>query len=128
MTCPAFHIPTDAELQASSAAWLVPLRPCLYTYWPERYKEMSFRTVVEEMREKDLQRLIETFDGKPLGKPEDGALIWKLNRGLSVFTSGSFFKLESRKPQGQLLGRGHELPGLQLAGHGEATLQRKNHE
>jgi hypothetical protein len=96
---PEFEMPTDEECRTASAEWLKPLRPCLYTYWPERYKELSFPTMIEQLSPKEIQRLIDTFNHKPLGTPQDAALRWKLKRGLAEFDSGSFFKLESRSPK-----------------------------
>jgi hypothetical protein len=74
------------------------LRPCLYTYWPERFKELSFKTEVIELTKSEIAEMAAEFDGKS-DDPWSPALQGKVVHGANQFSSGCFFKLESRSPK-----------------------------
>lgn len=94
---PKLRIPTLEESRTASEAWLQPLRPCLYTHWPKRFKELSFDTWVEEVTRAETADLAKIFNDDD--SPWSLDLQTKIKRGVSKFTSGCFFKLESRSPK-----------------------------
>jgi hypothetical protein len=97
LTLPELRMPTQEERRAASEEWLKPLRPCLYTHWPQRFKELSFETWVEELTSTETAELAKVFDN--VDSPWSGGLQTKIKRGVSKFTSGCFFRLESRSPR-----------------------------
>jgi hypothetical protein len=98
-TSPSSHmiLPTVEESHRSSESWMTPLRPCLYTHWPQRFKELSFDTQVVVLASAETAELIKLFDGKD--EPWSPRLQSKIKQGVSHFTSGCFFRLESRSPK-----------------------------
>ena len=99
LTIPEFRMPTAEERQTASEEWIKPLRPCLYTHWPERYRQLSFPTWVEELTEDEVAIMASTFMNKDEQLTWSDSLIEKVSRGTGQFTNGSFFKLESRSPK-----------------------------
>jgi hypothetical protein len=92
-----FTMPTEEEWGATSTEWMKPLRPCLYTYWPARFKELSFRTHVVDMTPEEVKELCDTFDHVSL--KHRSSVHQKITEGASQYDSGCFFKLESRSPK-----------------------------
>ncbi|MFO0958258.1 MAG: hypothetical protein U0800_12665 [Isosphaeraceae bacterium] len=89
--------PTQEQMKATSEHWMKPLRPCLYTHWPERFKQLSFATHVEEITHDETAELARYFDTPDHPWPPD--LQARISRGVGQFSSGCFFRLESRSPK-----------------------------
>lgn len=94
---PELRMPTLEESRRFSEKWIEPLRPCLYTHWPQRFKELSFSTWVEEVTPAETAELAKVFNNDD--SPWPVALQTKIKRGASRFTNGCFFRLESRSPK-----------------------------
>ena len=98
MTIFAFHIPTAEKFHNVCEGWMEPLRHCLYTHWPQRFKDLSFKTWVEELTPAETAELASVFDHRA-DQPWTDGLIAKIARGTAQYTNGCFFKLESRSPK-----------------------------
>jgi hypothetical protein len=96
-TIPEIRMPTPEEQRAASEEWIKPLRPCLYTRWPERLRELSFTTWVELLTAEETAELTTVFE--PDSGPWSEGLQRKIRIGTSKFPGGCFFKLESRSPK-----------------------------
>lgn len=94
----SLKMPTAEDSRAASEKWMKPLRPCLYTHWPERFRELSFRTEVIQLTKPEAAELATVFDDKADERWTVG-LQSKIARGAQQFTNGCFFKLESRSPK-----------------------------
>ncbi|WP_088255196.1 hypothetical protein [Fimbriiglobus ruber] len=95
--CIGLKMPTAEESRQVSENWIAPLRPCLYTQWPEQYRELSFGTKVEVLTASEASELAGIFQDKD--DPWSPGLQSKIKRGVSLFTNGCFFRLESRSPK-----------------------------
>jgi hypothetical protein len=63
---PDLRFPSDDELRARSEEWMKSLRPCLYTHWPRRYRELPSRQSVVTLVSGETAELLAVFD-----KPDD---------------------------------------------------------
>jgi hypothetical protein len=76
---------------------MAPLRPCLYTHWPDQFRKLSFDTEVVSLTRAETQELVAAFNEPDA--PWTVALQGKVGRGASHFRNGCFFRLESRSPK-----------------------------
>lgn len=99
--------PAEDELRFASRSWLEPLKPCLFTHWPEPYKRVSFRTESLILTEEDQASLRMIFeDGDAMDAIAKTTLPAKLTDCLARFPDGAFVKLESRSPKDNYWGEG----------------------